>query len=523
MSEVWLNRAALFGIAGALLGAIGRLTIADLDMFHQMGLFREALATGWVPRIDVFSYVPTVIPLVHHEWGAGAVLYLVTVTSGLGATGLMILKYTLSAAVAVGCFIYARRRGASVPIFAWLSPLGINLGWIGFTTIRAQLFTLSFLVVLLLFLEEDRRGRRWWIAAWLPMYVIWLNLHGGFVVGVGLVSLYALEGFVMQLANRKPFPEAFQQVKHLVGVGLAMVLLVMVNPYGWEYVPYLWRAFLLDRSLLIAEWRPLWQAYQPVIVLSLFGLSLAIVVYSTTQRGVRNCPGILFLLVTAWLALWHLRHLSIYALVWMGCTPAYVEETKLAHMLRKIWEKRKTLLFSVWITLGFLGTLWACRYQFWQLRIPTTMAEEKEVVLIYPSGAIKYLANQRFTGNVMVPFNAGSYVSWKLYPQVKVSMDSRYEAAYPVEAVVENARFYQAKEGWQETLARYPTNAVLVPRSSPLDELIEKLNQPTGQGKCIDWRRVYVDDGFSLFVRTELADHLPVLDRRGKPIPVIFP
>lgn len=238
MSQFWLKRAALFGLAGGLLAAISRLTIADLDMFHGMALFRETLAVGWVPRNDVFSYVSTVNPVVHHEWGTGAVLYWVTVTSGLGATGLMTLKYVLSAAIATGCLVYALRQGASEPVFAWLAPLGIGLGWVGFTTVRAQLFTLLFLVALLLFLEEDRRGRRWWIAAWLPMYVIWLNLHGGFVVGVGLVGLYIIERFLMELIRRKPLQEALRQVGHLVAVGLAMALCWLWSiPTDWNTYP----------------------------------------------------------------------------------------------------------------------------------------------------------------------------------------------------------------------------------------------------------------------------------------------
>jgi hypothetical protein len=38
-----------------------------------------------------------------------------------------------------------------------------------------------------------------------------------------------------------------------------MLILTVVNPYGWDYVPYLWHALLLDRPL-VEEWAPLWAA-----------------------------------------------------------------------------------------------------------------------------------------------------------------------------------------------------------------------------------------------------------------------
>ena len=78
-----------------------------------------------------------------------------------------------------------------------------------------------------------------------------------------------------------------------------------------------------------------------------------------------------------------------------------------------------------WLALGVIGVSLAIRDRCWQLRIPTTLAEEKEGwPVIYPSGVINYLSDQKFIGNVMVPFRVGAYVSWKLYPKVKVSMDS---------------------------------------------------------------------------------------------------
>ena len=160
--------------------------------------------------------------------------------------------------------------------------------------------------------------------------------------------------------------------------------------------------------------------------------------------------------------------------------------------------------------------------QFWHLRIPTR-AEESKKGVVYPVAAVRYLKEIKFSGNLMVPFNVGAYVSWKLFPDVKVSLDSRFEVAYPVQAAVENIMFYAAQRGWQKTLTKYPTDAILIPRWSKLDQVMSKNNGGLNNKTSPTWTRVYIDNGYSLYVRSDLANKFPLTDMRGKPITASFP
>ena len=45
----------------------------------------------------------------------------------------------------------------------------------------------------------------------------------------------------------------------------------------------------------------------------------------------------------------------------------------------------------------------------------------------------------------------------------------------------------------------------------------------TSNGKSSSWTHVYQDDGYSLYLRSDLAKRFPILDMRGKPIPAHFP
>ncbi len=488
--------AALSALAGLFLCCIALNTFVDPDIWHEMALFREALALGYLPLADQFAYTPTVYPSVHHEWGAGAILYFVSTTGG--AAGLLVLKYVLCAGIAIVVVCCARLKEVSYAVLCPLMPIGILLSLIGFTTVRAQMFTLLALACLLYFLEQDRRGgrRRLWIGAWLALHVMWINVHGGFVVGLAVMVLYTAEqGF------RK------QRIGHLIATTFAMLVLIMVNPYGWRYYPFIWDALRLDRPL-IAEWRPLWHAWGPVLGFYVF--SLVLVMYAVARRGVRQLPGLVIVLLTAYAALRHQRHLSLYAVVWVCYVPAYIQETPLARMLQQVWFKRRRACTWSWgvMAVVLFGAL--AVHNPLKLRLPANPGDHPK--LVYPVGAVSYLRQVNFQGNLMTPFTTGAFVSWKLFPRVKVSIDGRFEVAYPPGALAENHAFYQAESGWREMLTKYPTEMVLISRRRPLANAM-----PQAEG----WHRVYVDDAFELYA--PLGQDWPPVDNRGQRIHGEFP
>jgi len=476
-------------VASLTLLQLSRLTYVDPDIWHEMALAREALRLGAMPLADSFAYTPTVYPMVHHEWGTGAVLY--AVTAAAGGAGLMLLKYALVVVTAGFCVAEARLRGAKSTTILSLAPLAVLLTAIGLTTVRAQLFTLAALAIQLYLLERDRQGDRRWIWLWLPLYVVWLNLHAGFVVGVALFGCYLIE----QACRRRP-------VGHLMAVGVAMVLLVAATPYGRHYYPYLVHGVLLDRPL-ISEWAPLWQTGGSTLVL--YAASLMLLIYTVCVAGPRRLVGLLLVAVAAYAALRHTRHVSLYGVVWFAYMPSFIDSTPLGASLANIWRGRARIMASGAALVAVVCVVQSIPGRPWQAILPANADALAAGQPTYPIGAVDYLAEQKFHGNVMVPFVEGGYVLWKLTPAAKVSIDGRYELCYQPGVLEENAAFYQALPGWQSTLTKYPTDIVLVPRCAPL---AEKLPGEPG------WHRVYQDDLYELYARAGMT--LPPRDRQGE-------
>ena len=459
----------------------------DPDVWHQMALFRESLDRGSLVRQDLYAYTPTVTPVVHHEWGTGAVLFLLT--RQVGTPGLLIFKYLLAGGIAVLCVHCAWKRGTPFSVLFPLLPVAILMTCLGLTTVRAQMFTMLMTALLLYFLDLDRQGRRWWIGPWLILYVLWLNLHAGFVVGLIFLGLHTVE----QSLRREP-------VGHLIAVELAMLALIAANPYGLAYYPYLWQALLMDRPL-ITEWAPIWDAW-PVIWF-FYLLSLIIVGYAIWRTGLKKSPGMILVLATAFASARHQRHLTLYAVVWACYVPAYIQATPLGNLLTRAVTWKRPITLALCGAVGLVSLVASIQHRPWRAYLPANKGDHP--VLLYPVGAVAYLKDAGFHGNLMTPFGAGAFVSWHLYPDVKVSIDGRYEVAYAPGVLEEHVAFYDNKSDPRKMLDKYPTDAVLVRRSCAVANVLPDLD---------GWKRVYRDDVFEIYARAGLD--LPARDRIGQ-------
>jgi len=100
---------------------------------------------------------------------------------------------------------------------------------------------------------------------------------------------------------------------------------------------------------------------------------------------------------------------------------------------------------------------------------------------------------------------------------MRVSIDSRFEVAYPPEVEAEQYAFFRGEPGWERLLDAEPytaTDLILAPRflASRIHERVAGLP---------GWKRVYRDEWFELFARE--SSPLPLIDRPGAADEGVFP
>ncbi len=509
MLVAWMT----FALACGFLAYVSRVHEVTHDVFHEMALFREALASGVFPTHDLFAFTPTVNPSVHHEWGTGAILYLVSVESGLGLAGISILRLLLISLLWLLLYRVARMRGAHPYIFAIVAAITFPFFWVGFSTIRAQLFTLVFLAAQMWMQELDWRGRRLWVIAWWLMLVAWLNIHAGFIVGLGMFGFHAFERFVAELFRSRSLKGACGATWHLMLASCAVVIALPINPYGWQYMPYLLHAISMPRPLII-EWHALWHTYAPLLTMSSFVLSVFLFAYCQRFVRVVRLRGAAFLGLSAYEALQHIRHGSLYGTVWLAYVPAWLTHTPLGKKLIKSINEKRVLVIRGSQGVVIACLLFACENQFWR---PTLPPAPLYSIASFPAGAVDYLEQHAFQGNLLTPFAQGAYVSWTLYPNVRVSLDGRYEVAYEEQVMLDHEALFSGHGDWEKLLMKYECDAVLVDQSATLRPKLEVFRTAWNNdqdGVCQPWRFVYEDDAFVVLAKKDVA--LPYMDLRGK-------
>jgi len=471
--QTWLKLASYAGLISFFLSLIA-FNLVDVDIWHEMALIRESLRAGHLLRQDVFAYTPTLSPSIHHEWGAGLLAY--GLTYWIGSDAILVLKYLIALLIGFLCLRCAMSMGANGAVWAVLCPMAIYLSQLGFLpVIRAQVYSFFFAACCFWVFEQDSRGNRQWLIPWLCLFPVWVNLHGGFVVGLGLLALYAIE----QALRRQPFI-------HLFYVLAGSMIEVFINPFGPAYIRYIMRALTMTRPY-IQEWQPVW-FFGPLRTTT-FLAAVAIGTYSVAKIGIKRAPGLLMLIATAVQATMHFKLMPLFAIAWISHVPAYLQQTPIGQWMTSFTQRRFAFVLSTWLLVISIYLTDAIRWQFWRMRVP-----QSDSGFAYPVGAVDYLRQQHFVGNVMVPFRQGAYVSWKLFPAVKVSVDSRYEVAFSDEWVRRTFQFYAAEAGWQETLNAYPTDLVLVPLLSPVAQVIQQSG----------WHMVYVDREFEILARPDV-------------------
>jgi hypothetical protein len=463
-------------------------TIADPDLWGYLAFGRLFWGQGHFPYLDVFAYVPTLKPWVYHEWLTGVLFYPLYQT--LGGTGLQVLKYAFALATVGLIYLTARRRGADLLPTGLILFCCISAMSVGYSPVRAQVFTYFFFAFFLYLLETARLSGNWrWLWLLVPIQVVWCNLHGGFLAGLGLILLYA----VGEALCRRPF------LHYLLWFCLAG-LATLINPYGFKYWTYLFHAVTMPRPD-ISEWISILASYQHGLVSGqglfyLLALVCVGVLLAWRARWREVTPSLVCLL-TLYLAVRQYRHLVFFALTFGAYLPLLLTDyfrelqnwPRLMTLNHRLGSKIPTLIIILLISL--LSYRFASRNPF-TLQLPTEPKLGIQYEMYYPLGAIGYIEQRHLSGKLLVFFDWGEYCLWRLYPQCRVAIDGRYETVYADDLTKKYFSFLWVQGDWREFLEEYPPDMILI---EPRSRLYTRLSNDSR------WCQVYADLGCALFQR----------------------
>ena len=295
----------IFGLGVyALIAAYGGAVLHDPDTYLHVAVGRWIIAHRAVPYEGIFSATMPQAPWVAHEW-LGEVL-LAWLFDSFGWAGLVaVTAFCVAAAVAI---LLRQLLYSLVPVHAMIATaLGVILV-IPHVLARPHVFTLPMLVAwaaaLVRARSEDRAPPPWLALLITP----WANLHGGYLFGLGLAGLLAIEAVLLA-------PD-WRSRRHAVrGWGLFAALAVvaaLITPYGIAGLLLPLRLTGMSFAMgQLVEWRsPDFQSFEPLEVW------LVVVLFAAFTLGWRLPPTrLLMSLLLLHMALQHRRHGELVGLV----------------------------------------------------------------------------------------------------------------------------------------------------------------------------------------------------------------
>ena len=268
----------------------GLRTVSDPDLGWQMATGRWVAQHHHIFSTDVFSYTSDGEPWIYPV-GSGLIFYAAFLLGGFA------LISWIGAAACVGTIALLLRRGSAVS--AAIAILAVPLIATR-TTPRAEIFTVVlFAAYLSLLWENYQTGRA---ALWLlPLLMIaWVNLHLGFVAGLGLIAAFVGVELLELPSSDSRRREAIQRLKRALPWYAVTAVATLVNPWGWGLYQALVRQnqAMELHSHFIAEWASAgWKWGNPLSSLSLrdtnetFNLLCVIVVIATVSAFLQRQAG----------------------------------------------------------------------------------------------------------------------------------------------------------------------------------------------------------------------------------------
>jgi hypothetical protein len=453
-----------------------RAFYVDPDLWWHIKVGQDILTTHHWPTSDPFSYTVAGNPWMAYEW-LGDVLFGAVARWG-GLLGLEILLFALASAVMLALYAYATLRSGNSKAGFVSSGLLCSLAFASFN-LRPQMLGYLFLVLTLIALERFRQGKQ--RSAWfLPvLFLIWINAHGSWVIGLGVLFVFLASGLVeFRWGGIQGRRWSSAERMRLEAISLLCLTAIPLTPYGTRLAAY---PFTVASNLPlnvgnILEWQPMPfnTLGGKLFLAAVLAFFLAQMVTPLTLR----LSEVVLLFGGIVMACLHVRFLllfvpfaaPIFAVVLARWLPPYDR------------KKDHPVLNAVLMAVAVVAIV---RY------FPTNAGLEKIVARVFPVRAVEYLRQHPVPGPMFNNYGYGGYLVGKL-PEQKVFIDGRGDLYEDAGVFGEYLELAQLKPAAFEVLRAHNIQSCLLDSKEPLATVLAV--HP-------DWDKRYSDGVSVLYVR----------------------
>lgn len=355
---------------------------------------------------------------------------------------------------------------------------------------RGQLMSIALLGLLFYILMhyERTRGKSIYI---LPLlFLLWSNLHGQFILGLGLLIFWFICFAIREyISFKKNFSLLVITLKKTVVIIMLSLLTTFINPFGAGVYLAVLEHFGNPLLKSVIEYLPPQELSMSWWNQIIIGMLLSIGILSIYfQKKLKELFPILSLTTLLYgLSLYVKRYSwSMYYLTIPFLQPIADFIKPNSSRMRFIGG---TILFSITLTV-----LLVLKSPLQQFQLMSWERYCHDFLECSPK-SMKFLLSQQYKGPIMTMYNWGGWMIWN-YPQIKPSIDGRMHL-WKDEKGYSAFKEYYAYEQNLEDINNSKYNIVYISSKKPI---YQRLIQLVRENK---WRIVYQDRFAAIFVKNQ--------------------
>jgi hypothetical protein len=452
----------------------GRGFVVDPDVWWHIKVGQDILHTHHFPTVDPYSFTAAGTPWIAYEWLGEIVLAWMYRLGGV--VSLCVFLIAVGSIILLSLYWLATVRSGNSKA-AFISTLFLaSLAFASFT-LRPQMFGYLFLILTLLVMEKFRQGVSWPLWALPLIFLAWVNTHGSFIIGIGVVGLYLVTGlFSFQLGSVQAIEWTRKQRLQLETALLFCLAVLPITPYGTQLAVYPFdMAFSQPINVAnVNEWRPM--PFELVGGKIFLGLVVIFFLLQMFYRFSWRLEELLLVAGGTAMACVHVRFILLFV---PFCAPVFA--TMLARWVPAYMRQKDKYIANAVLMAAVIAAM--IHY------FPKRAALDKTVAATYPVAALDYLRTHPIRGKMLNYYGFGGYLVFAGQP---VFIDGRGDLYERSGVFSDYIHLNEFEPGSLGVLRNYRIEECLLGTKQSLAAVLSVTPE---------WRRVYRDDTSVIFVR----------------------
>lgn len=455
-----------------------------MDFYWHLRLGQVIVETLSIPRTDIFSYTVAGKEFVAQSWLADVLFYLIYKVGGFAlivfSNGILLFLILLP------LFFLCRKATPHIwSLVLALFLVAFCIPW----NLRPQVFSSALFSFFYWMLWPSRTRSSFAIYALPLLMILWVNLHGAFVIGLVLIAVFIVGELAELLTGRERDEANIRRLKTLGLIFLLCFVATLANPEIIGVYDYVW-TILKATSVqkYVSEWQPpvinstdgFVMFYLPFFLLTFILVCLRkrpeiieLLLYlgfgAYGMVSLRNC--VWFLIISAPMIAKYLPMID-----WSNANLGAVDSPSVyaneSQRRKELPFLNRTIVIAMILVL-ILNSPWM------RMKLHATALQSPDT----PVGAMDYIDRNNLIGNIFHPQIYGDYLIWRCWPKQKSFYDGRVHL-FDEPFVRSYSRIFQDSD-WEKLLHKYDIRYLLLPKEKNKQDVVRIIEEARSSGRWI--------------------------------------